>query len=281
MELLVVIGILVIAFFVFSPAFMIYRPPSRVICGTNIKSLGTAMTVYAYDYDGRYPQLPGAGPWSKELGFSYDMPKPDFSPGGEQGSAPRTVTASWYLLVRYADVGPKSLICPQTRRKEFDWEYKLDVVQLWDFGPTPHKHVSYALHNPYGRFPAHSGLSASFAIAADMNPWFKDGDILPAGPAPPPPPRSTGSANLPGCLGHARSHRITESKVSEGQNVLFADGHTTYETRPNTGVNNDNIYTVWSTDDNPTDQDKQGGAAPTGRTPENDAKSETDSFLVI
>jgi prepilin-type processing-associated H-X9-DG protein len=68
---------------------------------------------------------------------------------------------------------------------------------------------------------------------------------------------------------------------AHGQNVLYADGHTSFETQPNIGVDNDNIYTFWSTDKDPTEQDKQGGTVPTGRTPENDAQSEEDSFLVL
>ena len=56
----------------------------RVICGTNLKGLGTAMIVYANDYDDDYAQLPGAGPWSKRLGFDYDNTTPDFSEGGAE-----------------------------------------------------------------------------------------------------------------------------------------------------------------------------------------------------
>ena len=67
----------------------------------------------------------------------------------------------------------------------------------------------------------------------------------------------------------------------EGQNVLYADGHNSYEKQPNVGVKRDNIYTFWSTEENPTEQDKQGGTAPTSRSAENDAKSKDDSFLAI
>ncbi len=284
MEVVVIIGILVIAYFVFTSAFRVRtgQQASHVVCNIRLRGLGTAMRVYAHDYNDRYPQLPGTGPWSKELGFSYDMPKPDFSPGGAQGSTPRTVTASWYLLVRECDVTPRSLICPRSGQQEFDGTNpnNRDMVELWDFGATPHKHVSYALHNPYGRFPAGGHKPAAFAVAADMNPWFKDGDIQPPGPDNTPPQIIKLADPTTWKLGNSAHHG--ESKhPPHGQNVLFADGHTSYETQPNVGVNNDNIYTVWSTDDNPTDQDKQGGAAPTGRTPDNDAKSEDDSFLVI
>ena len=154
LDLVIVIIVFMVAFFVFLPAFSTRRPhPPRIWCNTNLKGLGTAMFVYAHDYNDRYPQLSGTGPWSKELGFAYDTLDPDFSPGGAQGNTPRTVTASWYLLVRVMDVSPKCLICPGTRQLAFDGKNPndRDIVELWDFGAMPHEHVSYALHNPYGR----------------------------------------------------------------------------------------------------------------------------------
>ena len=67
----------------------------------------------------------------------------------------------------------------------------------------------------------------------------------------------------------------------DGQNVLFADGHTSYEKQPDVGVKNDNIYTYWSTEGGQTEQDRRGSTAPASRSEENDAKSKDDSFLVI
>jgi len=77
------------------------------------------------------------------------------------------------------------------------------------------------------------------------------------------------------------THRQSKRQPHDAQNVLFADGHVAYETQPNVGADQDNIYTFWSAPDNPTEQDIQGGTAPTDRSPDNDAKSRDDSFLVI
>jgi prepilin-type processing-associated H-X9-DG protein len=253
----------------------------RIICATNLKGLGTALLVYARDYDGNYPQLPGSGPWSKELGFAFDMEKPDFSETGQQGYVGRTITASWYLLVREADVSPKSLICPASGHQEFDGKNPkvLDIVDLWDFGANPYPHVSYAMHNPYGKYPAKNSHPASFAVAADMSPWMVNGDFIQAGKGDAPPQIITLTDNTTWILGNSPHHRTKRGK--EGQNVLFADGHVSLETRPNVGMNNDNIFTYWSTDKEPGKQDIQGGTAPTGRTADNDAKSKEDSFLAI
>lgn len=251
----------------------------HVVCGTNLKGLGTACTVYANDYDDKYPQLPGTGPWAGDLGFPYFLEQPDFQ--GKQSNAIRNITASWYLLVRQADVSPKNFICPYSEMQVFDGTNpeNRELRGLWDFGYDPYAHVSYSYHQPYGKYPPEGSRSAAFAIAADMSPWFAGGAFV-----------------LPGAEPHKKENRpriITLTDESSwklgtgryhqrvGQNVLYADGHTSWETQPNVGVKNDNIYTFWSAEENPTDQDRQGGSAPTSRSPENDAKSQDDSFLAI
>jgi prepilin-type processing-associated H-X9-DG protein len=259
-----------------------YLPASRVICGTNLKGLGTAMMVYANDYNDNYPQLPGTGLWAKELGFAYDLKEPDLKPGGAQSNTGRTITASWYLLVREADVSPKSFVCPESDQEEFSGKnpQNRDVTELWDFGPNPHKHVSYAMHNPYGQYPSSGRCDATFAVAADMSPWFKNGDIVPPGENSKPPQIIKLTDPSTWQLGLSTNHQ-KENKLAEGHNVLYADGHNSWEKQPNIGVNKDNIFTFHSTDKDPTEQDIQGGTNPTGRGPENDAKSEEDSFLAI
>lgn len=289
--LCVIIILLTLFYVLVVPAFPIRRTPYRVVCGTNLKGLGTAMTVYANDYDDRFPQLPGEGPWSKQLGFDYHIEKPDFV--GQHLHTDRSVTASWYLLVKEADVSPRSLVCPNSTETEFDGQNpaNLDIVQLWDFGDQPQQHVSYAMHLPYGRYPANGQLKADFAVAADMNPWMQAGDFVSTPTEKQYRQIITGGDPSTWKFGNSfnhpeESHSIlrrgkTIKGTAAGQNVLFADGHTMYLEQPNCGVNADNIYTRWSTDNNPTAQDIQGGIAPTARDAENDAQSKDDSFLVI
>jgi prepilin-type processing-associated H-X9-DG protein len=208
---------------------------SKVVCGTKLKGLGTAMIVYGNDYDDNYPELPGEGPWSKTLGFSYDN-EPDFT--AAQSNTSRTISASLYLLVREADVSPKSFICPQQPEEiEFDGanSKNLDIVELWDFGPDPYKHVSYAYHNPYGRY-APDG-SAAFAVAADMSPWIKDGDFLDSNSNTDLPPQVIEVGNSSTFeKGNSLNHTEYEDDFffftikrkhtcGFGQNIVFADGH--------------------------------------------------------
>ena len=276
---LTIVIIFIILLFLLFPR--ISRPPRhRLICGTNLKGLGTAMAVYANDYEGDFPSLPGKGPWSKRLGFDYDNTTPDFSENGTEGYVSRTITASWYLLIREADVPPKSFVCDRSDNTEFKHNKNSYVylVELWDFGPDPYKHVSYAYHNPYGKYPSNGYRPAAFSVAADMSPWFKNGDIVKPG-LPNQPPQLLTISDL------MKKEQLENSNAYhheyDGQNVLWADGHASYETSPNVGVKKDNIYTYWSTEENPSEQDIQGGTAPTGRSAENDAKSDEDSFLAI
>ena len=113
---------------------------NRVVCASKLKGLGIALLVYARDYDDNYPQLPGTGPWSKELGFAFDMEKPDFSETGQQGQTGRTISASWYLLVREADISPRSFVCLSSKQKDFDGKNSAnkDFTDLWDFGTNPY-----------------------------------------------------------------------------------------------------------------------------------------------
>ncbi len=262
---------------------------ARVICGMNLKGLGTALMVYAGDYDDNYPQLPGKGPWSKKLGFDYCMTKPDFTPGSAQSNTPRNITASWYLLVREADVHLKSLVSPESSQVAFDGSNPVgrDLVELWDFGNNPYDHVSYAMQNPYGRFPANAMAPASFAVDADMNPWFKDGDIVPPTPSVNWKNRRI-SVNLMASYWEdkdVKKYKIrwanTYPHRRTGQHVLFGDGHCAWEKTSDVGVKHDNIYTFWPKEKDLTDHDIRIGKNPTARDKENDSKSKDDSFLAI
>ena len=56
----VVIFVVAFWFLIIIPGLQkVKRIEGRVLCGTNLKGLGTAMIVYANDHDDKYPQLPG------------------------------------------------------------------------------------------------------------------------------------------------------------------------------------------------------------------------------
>jgi prepilin-type N-terminal cleavage/methylation domain-containing protein/prepilin-type processing-associated H-X9-DG protein len=288
-ELLVVIAIIAMLLAILMPALnKVKKIAQRVICGTNLKGLGNAQMVYANDYDDQYA-VQGGGwgtgrQWSDNCGT--DGWRRSIGALGLAAASRNnlTVGASLYLLVREADVSPKSFVCPAGGQQEFsgrntgDSGTPFDIVDLWDFGHPgdssagpaegPTKTVSYAYHNPYNaslatptggksRYAATGSRSASFAVMADKNPWFDNKIPTKGGPS------ADNYIDVAGLLGAGTKQDgdwgaadVTLLKWEkdcanaqphgrEGQNVLYADGHSAYETRTDVSTKNDNIYTPW------------------------------------
>jgi hypothetical protein len=217
----------------------------KMVCGTNLSGIGKAMLIYSNDYDEEFPRAGGVesvwGPkipdWKADNRFgAYGL-----SADGRGGLA--TITSSFYLLVKYCEVTPKSFVCNKdSGTKEFKLnEYAgggIELIDLWDFGPNSSVHCSYAYHMPYGLYNLTTSSEPGMAVAADRNPWMKSpgaegksADLLsrynPDG----------GKENIR--IGNAITHQ------EDGQNVLFMDCHVAFEKQPFCGINDDNIYTFW------------------------------------
>jgi hypothetical protein len=219
-------------------------------CGTNLSSIGKAMLMYSKDHDDLLPVAGGRGTrWGAGLrnwtaanragAFGLD-------PNGAGGEA--TVSSSLYLLVRYAytDLAPRVFLCKGDRGvKEFKpATYGLSgkgLADVWDFGPDPAKHCSFAYQMvccPYTANLRTSGaLAPGFAIAADRNPWTDEKRVRdfsrfnPAGPGD----YTTEQTHAANAVAHEGC----------GQNVLFLDTHVSFEELPYCSLENDNIYTFW------------------------------------
>jgi hypothetical protein len=237
----------------------------RVVCGTNLKGLGTAQSVYANDYEDQFVKQGGLA-----TSFDWALYTPAFDQPKKWASASNTLTvgASLYLLVREADVSPKSFVCGAGGQSAYDGKNSMgaDLVELWDFGNPnvttgtpaqacgkgPKEHVSYGYHQPYGRYSASGASSASFAIMADKNPWFdpklKESNFAAA----------TGDTfsglitRIGGYWGEPTTGETERWQTQianafahgrEGQNVAFGDGHSEYCKTSDVGVKHDNIYT--------------------------------------
>ncbi len=225
------------------PAFQIPRSDAmRMTCSKNLSQIGRAMLIYSNDYDDKFPRAGGRNSvwsgfipqWQADNRFTaYGL-----SANGNGGMA--TISSSLYLLVKYTEVMPKSFVCPGdagiTEFKPVDYGAgKREVIDLWDFGPTPSKHCSYSYHMPYGLYTLTTSSEPGMAVAADRNPWI---DPLTA------EAKDIRFFNPYGSreavkAGNAVSHE------NEGQNVLFVDCHVSFEESPACGINDDNIYTFW------------------------------------
>jgi type II secretory pathway pseudopilin PulG len=274
----VLVAILVVVFIVGGILWPAFERGRRIEislkCGSNLAGIGKAMLTYAGDYNGAFPMAGGRGTrwgagvsdWSgKDHSAAFGL-----DPNGAGGEA--TIASSLYLLVRGRYKTPAIFLCPVDKgAREFSLAlYGLrdkGLADLWDFGPEPTRHVSYAYHVPYGGYPLTTSLEPGFAVAADRNPWLnspraKAQDFSKFEPDVAP---HRGTAEQARC-GNSLSHH------QEGQNVLFLDSHVQMQRRAWCYIEDDNIYTI----------SRQPGADPWGTPPSlgSQPANRKDSLLV-
>jgi prepilin-type N-terminal cleavage/methylation domain-containing protein len=243
-ELLVVIAIIALLMGILMPALARVRQIAfRMVCGTNLSGIGKAMLIYANDYEDELPRAGGRNStwavqipdWTATNRFNaYGV-----SATGEGGTA--SISSCFYLLVKYAEVTPKSFICKgDSGTSEFkpadDGQGSRDLIDLWDFGIEPWTHCSYSYHMPFGLYALTTSSEPGMAVAADRNPWQNS----PAASAPTFPNGFNPDGGKEAIkAGNAIAHQ------GDAQNVLFLDIHVGQEKRPFCGINDDNIYTYW------------------------------------
>jgi prepilin-type N-terminal cleavage/methylation domain-containing protein len=254
-ELLVVIAIIALLMGILMPALARVRQIAfRMTCGTNLSGIGKAMLIYANDYD---DELPRAGGRGTEWGGSVDwdaatrMAAYGLDAGGTGGKA--TISSSFYLLVKYAEVTPKSFICKgDSGTTEFNLADYPDrdaiveeLINAWDFGGPPpadmaaRYHCSYSYHHPYSTFALTSSSEPGMAVASDRNPWIlaPDGIVKDFGKFKPDIPSTFNGTSDQAKYGNANAHQ------GDGQQVLFMDMHVDFEKRSYCAVEDDNIFT--------------------------------------
>ena len=272
-ELLVVIAIIALLMGILMPALARVRVIAyRMVCGTNLSGIGKAVMLYAGDAREEYP-MPGitklaiwakygmVADWWDSLGGGipaiYD-PIPN-------GAA--TIGSLFYLLVKYEDTSVKQFNCKGDsgvktfKLSDFSAPTIDDFTKAWDFGSQPGVYNSYSYHMPFALvadttpgYPVTSNSPPASPLAADRNPTldtnvnYITGGGTPGGDATDtalstPCTRWTDNSEYkdPDLLYNSFAHQ------SEGQNVLYNDGHVRFEKQANCGVNNDNIWQRWPT----------------------------------
>jgi hypothetical protein len=219
----------------------------RMTCAANLSGIGKAMLIYANDHNDHLPAAGGPGArWSARLASWSARNRIDAyglgGPNADDGQA--SVSASLYLLVKYGGVAPEKFVCRNDRKaKEFKpGKYGLgdrEAFTLWDFGPNPPLHCSYAYHMPYSSYRLTTSLPPGFAVSADRNPWMDS--------------PSARAADFSRYMPDISPYRGTSEQAKygnaatherDGQNVLFLDTHVEFAKRAYCGIKDDNIYTI-------------------------------------
>ena len=289
-ELLVVIAIIALLMGILMPALAkVKQIANRMMCGTNLSSIGKAYLIYAQDNDDAYPRAGGPrSVWSQNgVIAQWDAYRPSVAFGPPPG-AEATITSSFYLLIRYADLSPKQFICKGDIRAE---EFKLSTYttsineyrEAWDFGTQPAIHCSYSMHMPYGTLTTSHPINASTEpgapICADRNPYLdNNAEIYLDGvdPDEQPPTWDPDDHYM-----DIDKTCVAAAHEREGQNVLFNDQHVSWEKFPNCGVVNDNIWKYWPTTPPSIVQKELDSSPPTGvGITDEESQGAGDAYLV-
>jgi prepilin-type processing-associated H-X9-DG protein len=237
-EVLVLIGIVVLAISILLPSINRLREASgHQRCPSNLRQIGQVLLLYANDHKGVLPMTRYASNGSVAPTWGTGAAATD--PWDPNGPATNDVTAALFLVLRTQDITPEIFVCPSTDQSKWDFGGATNTARNWSNFVEWKKHLSYSFQNPYAHDAAvNSGfkwnfndLKADFAIAADMNPGMRGGanNVTTV-------TTTSSASNMR--AGNSLNHD------GDGQNVLYGDGHVSFEQTPFCGVQRDNIYTT-------------------------------------
>lgn len=270
-ELLVVVAIIALLISILLPSLSRAREiAKRTVCGSNLGGIGRGIKVYANDNDDWYPaarfspSTAGSDSNVHSVIFTGKLSvNLTVSSGDSSVVSTQHMSRSLFLLVVNGTCTPKQFTCPSSGDSEDDLRNRdsggkqtaaQPGVNRFDFRGYPF--MSYGYQMPFGnKAQPNENLDPRMPIAADKGPFY-EADSPSSGGANTPDKLKSGftqgsAITLPETQGDKILKMENEkwrpynsrNHSTEGQTVMYQDGHADFDKKPIVGINYDNIYT--------------------------------------
>jgi prepilin-type processing-associated H-X9-DG protein len=206
-DLLAIFAIFLLLFILLMPQRGGNYPSNRTFCGTRLNGLYKALNAYSVDNRELFPTVGALQPTGTAIGFAEGDRL-----SGSGARLDNNVTAPLWTIVRDASVSPKNFVCPSNKTARED---PLTVDGTPTGQPAPLNmtndffaaaHLSYSIINTHHpAYSRHWGPNTS----AD---WVM--------------------------MSYDTTHK------TEGQNIMFGDGHVSFDTDPFVGPSGDNVFAM-------------------------------------
>jgi len=241
-ELLVVVAIIALLISILLPSLARARELSkRAVCAANVRGIGQSAKIYANDFNERWPVAPYYKHVDDYAGIGV-IADPDYRGPFPPGTIPRipqdpSISRCFWLLVKQGGTTAKQFVCPSSGDSSDDIP---NPMTYYDFFSVDN--VSYGYQYPYTMSGGGVGNPATpseardpgMAMIADgnektvfnSNPWGTSTNFY-------------NKDSYPGEFWKADMWKQVNSENhsdGEGQNVLFQDGHASFEPRAACGL---------------------------------------------